>query len=125
MPRFLLLVAFCLLLAPGLADARRPATKAEVKGIQAGVRTYAATSGCCAPGTTLRFLSAAVSTHNKDFGVAKVAARTQDGGLGPRATVVLVHTRSGRWTAIAFGTNRLACGLNPKIRRDLGLTACY
>lgn len=124
MGRSLLLVAFFAVLVPGLADARRPATKSEVRGIQAGVRTYAATSDCCAPGTGLRFISASVSTYNKDFALARVAARTMEGIPGPRATVVVVHTRSGKWTAIAFGTTRLACGLNPRIRRDLGLTAC-
>ncbi len=124
MRRVLLLTVVFVILLPGQANARRVATKAEKLGLQAGVRTYVATSGCCAAGTGLRFLSASVSTVNKDFGTARVAARTQDGSLGPRATIVLVHTRSGRWTAIAFGTNGLACGLNPKIRRDLRLTTC-
>ncbi len=122
--RILLLLALCVGLLPVQAEARRAATKAETRGLQAGIRTYIATSGCCGEGADFRLVSTWISTVNRDFGIARLLAVTRDGTPGPRATVVLVHTRSGKWTPIAFGTARLACGVTPKIRRDLRLATC-
>lgn len=119
----LLVVAICVALVPGRAEARRTATPAEARAVQAGVRTYAATSGCCIS-AGVRFVGTWISTVDRDFGVAKIVSLGTDGSPGPRATAVLVHTHSGRWTVIALGTARLACGVAPQIRRDLRLPSC-
>lgn len=121
--RLLLVAAIAIALSPGQAEARRSASPAEARALFAGVRTYLATSGCCRVGS-VRLEKAWLSTVNKDFGVAKIATTGVNGPRGPRATAVLVHTRSGRWTVIALGTAGLACGVAPKIRGDLRLQPC-
>lgn len=123
MKRCLLLAAIAAALQPGTAAARRIAYPNETQALTAGIRIYTTTSGCCAIGR-FRITAAWISTVNPDFAVAKVAASEPSGGPGPHATAVLVHTHSGRWTVIALGTAKLACGLNPRIRHDLHLPRC-
>lgn len=108
----------------GAAAAGRPARSAELKALAASVRDYVRVSGCCAANTKLRVISGSVSTVNRDFATVSIPVKDSRGSAGPRATVVLVHTYSGRWTVIALGTARLACGVSPAIRRDLRLPAC-
>ena len=122
--RIALLLTLCCVLLPAPASARRSATTIETKGIRAATGSYIATSGCCVKGITFRLVGAWVSTVNGDFALARVAAIERNGKPGPRANVVLVNTRSGKWIPIAFGSARLACGVAHRIRADLRLLAC-
>jgi hypothetical protein len=118
------MAVICAALLAGQAQARRPATQSEARAMRAGVTSYVLGSGCCIVGTRFRVLGSWVSTVQSDFGRINIATYDRSRRVGPRATVVLVHTRSGVWTVIAFGTARIACGVTPQIRRDLGLLPC-
>lgn len=121
-----LAVALSLILVSGIvgtAAAARIATPREKAGIAAGVRGYMKTSGCCATARA-KLILYRVSSLDPDFATVTIHA-VRPGGLdGPSAIAVLVHTYSGQWATIAFGTARLACGVQPRVRRDLGLPPC-
>ena len=111
-------------LLPGSAAARRIADGAETRALKAGLQTYLSTSGCCAVARFRLVGPAWISTVDKDFGSARIRATNPNGRPGPQATAVLVHTHSGRWTVIAFGSAKLACGVIPPVRSDLRLPRC-
>ena len=91
----------------------------ELRAVAAGVRVYLKASGCCSSATRFRVAAPVwISTVDRDFALARVAMVPANGAVGPHATVVLVHTASGRWTVIALGTAKLACGVAPSVRRD-------
>lgn len=124
--RRLWLTSACIWLAliPGAALARRPATPVERQAISKSVRLYTAESGCCANAQFRILTPIWVSTKDRDFAVARILALGTNASAGPSATVVLVHTSSHKWVAIALGTARLACALPNAIRNDLRLPRC-
>ncbi len=117
------LVAGCVCagLLPATAAGARPARPAEVRAIVASARAFART--CCGI-ARISATAARVSTVDRDFAAVTIRDTGTGGPPGPRATVVLVHTYSGRWTVVALGTARLACGISGAVRKDLGLPRC-
>jgi len=122
MRRALVLIVTAALIAAIPASAGRPARTAETKGIHAAVVQYVRIT---APTIKrIKWYAATVSTVDAAWAVVGVDGFNRAGvGVG-YAAALLIHTATGPWHVLNFGSSDLGCGAPMRVRRDLKLD-CY
>jgi hypothetical protein len=96
-----------------LADAKRPATAAEAKAVQAAVAVYVATPKSPAAKDN-RVSSVSISSANAAYALAKLTSKS----AGP--SNALLHRVGATWKVVDFGSGAFPCkDATAKVLKDL------